>query len=107
MVGGVLSGVGYGAAISPPQNDPRRGGPFASGRWDRLASLRRTSASLRLRTLILVSIVGSIPPGPSKKPARRGAGFFDGGEGGIRTHDRVTPMPHFECGAFDHSATSP
>ena len=31
----------------------------------------------------------------------------DGGEGGIRTHDTVARMPHFECGAFDHSATSP
>jgi hypothetical protein len=30
-----------------------------------------------------------------------------GGEGGIRTPDGVAPMPHFECGAFDHSATSP
>ncbi len=32
---------------------------------------------------------------------------FRGGEGGIRTPDRLAPMPHFECGAFDHSATSP
>ena len=30
-----------------------------------------------------------------------------GGEGGIRTHGRLAPTPHFECGAFDHSATSP
>jgi len=30
-----------------------------------------------------------------------------GGEAGIRTLDTVTRMPHFECGAFDHSATSP
>jgi hypothetical protein len=30
-----------------------------------------------------------------------------GGEGGIRTPDTVARMPHFECGAFDHSATSP
>ena len=30
-----------------------------------------------------------------------------GGEGEIRTPDRLAPMPHFECGAFDHSATSP
>ena len=30
-----------------------------------------------------------------------------GGEGGIRTHDTLASMPHFECGAFDHSATSP
>jgi hypothetical protein len=32
---------------------------------------------------------------------------LNGGEGGIRTHDTVARMPHFECGAFDHSATSP
>jgi hypothetical protein len=32
---------------------------------------------------------------------------WGGGEGGIRTPDRLAPMPHFECGAFDHSATSP
>ncbi len=31
----------------------------------------------------------------------------DGGEGGIRTPDRLAPMPHFECGTFNHSATSP
>src|SRR6185436_3136098 len=36
---------------------------------------------------------------------RRGTGA--GGEGGIRTHDTVARMPHFECGAFDLSATSP
>lgn len=31
----------------------------------------------------------------------------NGGEGGIRTHDTLAGMPHFECGAFDLSATSP
>ena len=31
----------------------------------------------------------------------------DGGEGGIRTPDTVARMPHFECGAFNRSATSP
>ena len=30
-----------------------------------------------------------------------------GGEGGIRTHGTVSGTPHFECGTFDHSATSP
>ena len=30
-----------------------------------------------------------------------------GGEGGIRTPDTLASMPHFECGAIDHSATSP
>ncbi len=32
---------------------------------------------------------------------------MDGGEGGIRTHGTRKGTPHFECGAFDHSATSP
>ena len=31
----------------------------------------------------------------------------NGGEGGIRTPDTLASMPHFECGAFNHSATSP
>jgi cyclophilin family peptidyl-prolyl cis-trans isomerase len=30
-----------------------------------------------------------------------------GGDGGIRTHDRVTPIHTFQACAFDHSATSP
>ena len=34
------------------------------------------------------------------------AGFSDG-EGGIRTLDKVAPIQHFQCCAFDHSATSP
>ena len=32
---------------------------------------------------------------------------LNGGEGGIRTPGTVTRTPHFECGAIDHSATSP
>ena len=31
----------------------------------------------------------------------------NGGDGGIRTHDRVTPIHTFQACAFDHSATSP
>ena len=31
----------------------------------------------------------------------------DGGEGGIRTPGTLARTPHFECGAIDHSATSP
>src|SRR5215469_89589 len=30
-----------------------------------------------------------------------------GGQGGIRTLDTVARMPHFECGAFNRSATCP
>src|ERR1044071_7787669 len=37
----------------------------------------------------------------------RGSRSDIGGEGGIRTHGTVARTPHFECGAFDHSATSP
>jgi tRNA-uridine 2-sulfurtransferase len=34
-------------------------------------------------------------------------GMIDGGEAGIRTLGTLAGTPHFECGAFDHSATSP
>ena len=30
-----------------------------------------------------------------------------GGEGEIRTPEELSPLPVFETGAFDHSATSP
>ena len=30
-----------------------------------------------------------------------------GGRGGIRTPDRLPPMPVFKTGAFNHSATRP
>ena len=39
--------------------------------------------------------------------ARRVSTKQGGGEGGIRTPDTVARTPHFECGAFNHSATSP
>ena len=29
------------------------------------------------------------------------------GEDGIRTHDRIAPIPVFETGPFNHSGTSP
>jgi Malate/L-lactate dehydrogenase len=32
---------------------------------------------------------------------------INGGEGGIRTPGTFARTPHFECGAIDHSATSP
>ena len=32
---------------------------------------------------------------------------FDGGEGGIRTHERVAPLLVFKTSAFNRSATSP
>lgn len=33
--------------------------------------------------------------------------MINGGEAGIRTLGTLAGTPHFECGAFDHSATSP
>ena len=33
--------------------------------------------------------------------------FISGGEGEIRTHERVAPLPVFKTGAFNHSAISP
>ena len=49
---------------------------------------------------------------PALKRASRDKDFYfrdldNGGEGEIRTPDTVARMPHFECGAFNHSATSP
>ena len=32
---------------------------------------------------------------------------FNGGEGGIRTHERVAPLLVFKTSAFNRSATSP
>src|SRR6266567_1382461 len=46
--------------------------------------------------------------GPKTYFASRSATLFNyGGEGGIRTPDRLAPMPHLECGTINHSATSP
>ncbi len=33
--------------------------------------------------------------------------LFNGGEGGIRTHERVAPLLVFKTSAFNRSATSP
>ena len=33
--------------------------------------------------------------------------FISGGEGEIRTHERVAPLPVFKTGAFNRSAISP
>jgi hypothetical protein len=32
---------------------------------------------------------------------------FDGGENGIRTHERIAPLHAFQACAFNRSATSP
>ena len=33
--------------------------------------------------------------------------LFNGGENGIRTHERITSLHAFQACAFNHSATSP
>ena len=33
--------------------------------------------------------------------------LFNGGENGIRTHERVSPLHAFQACAFNHSAISP
>ena len=33
--------------------------------------------------------------------------FICGGENGIRTHERISPLHAFQACAFNHSATSP
>jgi hypothetical protein len=45
-------------------------------------------------------------PGAHRAPERFSS-IFHGGEGEIRTRDRIAPMPVFKTGAFNRSATSP
>ena len=73
------------------------------------ATLRSVEPSLRYGYEPTSYCGFKFPPSPPfKKPAPgKGAGFLNGGEGGIRTHGTLASTPHFECGAFDHSATSP
>jgi hypothetical protein len=67
---------------------------------DREVRIIGSKSNLR-QTLTAASGVKSATPGV------RSCDLGSGGEGGIRTPDTVARMPHFECGAIDHSATSP
>jgi hypothetical protein len=77
----------------------------------------------RLRAVILLFRIGPRGPRPRRqglglepefssdptrpyKNARKGR-FCIGGWGEIRTPETVARLPHFECGAIDHSATHP
>jgi hypothetical protein len=42
-----------------------------------------------------------------KKPTYAKAAAGEGGEGGIRTRDRVSPIHTFQACSFNHSDTSP
>lgn len=91
---------------------------FLSNRTD-----EKGRVGLPLQLLILIGIgraeLGQFP-GPSyvrfgsktdvSGPLRRRqaeTASANGGQGGIRTHDTLAGMPHFECGAIDHSTTCP
>ena len=45
----------------------------------------------------------SLAEGRGHEATKKGAG----GESGIRTHERLTPLPVFKTGAFNRSAISP
>ena len=62
--------------------------------------------SFRRRPFLLIGGVCH-ERGVKNKKTPLGGLFIFGGEGGIRTHGRLTPTPDFESGTFDHSATSP
>lgn len=61
----------------------------------------------QIRTMMLGHLIGHGLPTREKAPVCPANFSLDGGEGGIRTPDTLASMPHFECGAFNHSATSP
>ena len=68
---------------------------FGETRWNRLE--RQSS----IKILLLLGFISELGI------EWNALNHCSGGEGGIRTPDRLAPMPHFECGAFNHSATSP
>ena len=83
----------------------------ASPRW-RLSRLdwrgsREIVARWRSHGSDSAQIVPQYPGVIFGDPVRRLVCGVSGGEGGIRTHGTVSGTPHFECGTFDHSATSP
>lgn len=105
----------------------RRLGPFLATKLDGELDLgltasvasRSMSVQLHLNAASTPASYGRIDKWDPREDSRRLAGepgsggwghaqnMRAGGEGGIRTPDRLAPMPHFECGAFNHSATSP
>ena len=80
-----------GFAFADRECSPLRGALRASGIAGRF---RRTGG-----------LCGYPPSPPIKKPAK--AGFFIGGEGGIRTRDRLSPIHTFQACSLNHSDTSP
>jgi hypothetical protein len=81
---------------------PRPGAVTSGGRTTLWISLRNARFATGLHPQAGVAVSRVFAAGEIGK-----AELKTGGEGGIRTPDTVARMPHFECGAFNHSATSP
>jgi hypothetical protein len=88
-----------------------RNSPVCAERW-----IRVCAPSKDLPKFVPPATAGRIRPVSDKGQGTGSGGrtpkiavesVIPGGEGGIRTPDTLASMPHFECGAFNHSATSP
>ena len=90
-----------GAAIKPPLGTPRR----KSSVSPRMVRCLWLGTGFALALFVANACIALL----EKQGFRRFSAHWgkSGGEGGIRTHVTVAGKPHFECGAFDHSATSP
>ena len=86
--------------------------PNRASHHDRLAPKLRPNASkldghLGKRTTLWATLPLGFGAVPEAWLGRRLMSGVGGGEAGIRTLGTLAGTAHFECGAFDHSATSP
>jgi hypothetical protein len=91
----------------PSGNSGNVGTSPCRGLWNPTSPIRSRISSRSNSANTLPPSLYRRPSGIFKKGRCFGLFSRGGGEGGIRTPDRLAPMPHFECGAFNHSATSP
>ena len=75
----------------------------ATSRSSLWCSTRICKHILVLRSSFAEPYRGSHASGPAKQKTRQKAGTLLGGEGGIRTLDRVASILHFECSALDRT----
>ena len=86
-----------------PRTADRSGSARARSPRRPARSPRRCQASNSVSSRVSCCDGTRIRHAPEGDPSRD----WCGGEGGIRTPDALAGMPHFECGAFNRSATSP
>src|SRR5882724_11920758 len=71
----------------------------------------RAQTGCASRARIRCRFFGNKEENPTLGPSRATLGvplrLWDGGEGGIRTHDTLSRIPVFETGTFNRSVTSP